>query len=267
MFVFFFFLSINVFARDIEIYVEDKDLSMPLEGATVILRNGTQFICDKNGIAKVTLPNDTAAILSITYPGYETFRLQIPATDNVSRINRYKVSLQISNIMSGLLQITSKSPSATITEFEVGISTSAASLNLSIPLNRKGGILFMGKVTYWDVMILAAQGLSCIIEDETLDMVNSVSTSPYNSLEKALENALNNENYIDNSIQTKLEIITSFKETLTRREKEIFSLVKNGIANKQIAEQLGVNIRTVENFLSRIYKKHGVKSRQDLQVL
>jgi len=86
-------------------------------------------------------------------------------------------------------------------------------------------------------------------------------------LEKALENALNSENYIDKSIQTKLEIITGIKETLTRREKEIFSLVKNGIANKQIAEQLGVNIRTVENFLSRIYKKHGVKSRQDLQAL
>jgi len=86
-------------------------------------------------------------------------------------------------------------------------------------------------------------------------------------LEKALENALNSENYIDNSVQTKLEIITGIKETLTRREKEIFSLVKNRIANKQIAEQLGVNIRTVENFLSRIYEKLGVKSRQDLQAL
>jgi len=291
-----FFLSINVFARDIEIYVEDEDLRLPLEGATVILRSGTQFVCDKNGIAKVTLPDDSTAIVSITYPGYETFRLQIPATDNVSRINRYTASLHIGNIMhgndlvvvaarpetnetrsgrnvaiseremtrtaeigiiedvmssvkllpgvgytgmfgampsirggdpddltasldgfylerpyhwlgavsifdpkmvssarlshgvfsaryghtvSGLLEITSKSPSTTITEFEAGISTSAASLNLSIPLNGKGGILFMGKVTYWDTLVLAAQGFSRIIEDETLDMVNSVSTSPY----------------------------------------------------------------------------------------
>jgi hypothetical protein len=37
----------------------------------------------------------------------------------------------------------------------------------------------MGKVTYWDTLILAAKGLSRVTDDETLDEVNAISTAPY----------------------------------------------------------------------------------------
>ena len=291
----FFLLSSVVFARDIKIIVEDEDLAMPLEGAVVVLRGGTQFVCDEDGIALVSLPDDRQTVVSITYPGYEPLRLTIPAGSG-GGIQQFTASLRLGGIMtsqelvveaarpetsetksgrsvaisdrelsrtaeigiiedvmnsvkllpgvgytgmfsampsirggdpgdlmasldgfylerpyhwmgsisifdpkmvssarlshgvfsaryghtiSGLLEVTSKSPSPTETELEAAIGSSAASLNLSIPLNGKGGLLFMGKVTYWDTLVLAAQGLSRVVEDEYLNMINSVSTSPY----------------------------------------------------------------------------------------
>ena len=292
----FFLLSSVVFARDIKIIVEDEDLAMPLEGAVVVLRGGTQFVCDENGIAFVSLPDDRQTVVSITYPGYEPLRLTIPAAGSSGGVEQFTAALRLGGIMtnqelvveaarpetsetksgrsvaisdrelsrtaeigiiedvmnsvkllpgvgytgmfsampsirggdpgdlmaaldgfylerpyhwlgsisifdpkmvssarlshgvfsaryghtiSGLLEVTSKSPSPTETEFEAAIGSSAASLNLSIPLNGKGGLLFMGKVTYWDTLVLAAQGLSKSIEDEYLDMINYITTAPY----------------------------------------------------------------------------------------
>ncbi|MDR0302093.1 MAG: TonB-dependent receptor plug domain-containing protein [Treponema sp.] len=296
--LFFFFLPAIIFARDIEVIVEDEDLAMPLEGAVVVLRDRTQFVCDVNGKALVTLPDDRPAIISITYPGYETFRLSIPGTGgtgNSGQLERFTAAMRLGGIMqgqelvleaarpeasetksgrsvaisdreltrtaeigiiedvmnsvkllpgvgysgmfsampsirggdpgdlmavldgfyverpyhwlgsisifdpkmvssarlshgvfsaryghtiSGLLEITSKSPSPTETEIEAAIGSSATSVNLSVPLSGKGGFLFMGKVTYWDTLIWAAQGLSRVVENETLDMVNAVTTAP-----------------------------------------------------------------------------------------
>jgi hypothetical protein len=294
----FFFLPAIIFARDIEVIVEDEDLAMPLEGAVVVLRGGRQFICNADGKALVTLPDDRPTIISITYPGYETFRLSIPGVDAAknTQVESFKAAMRLGGIMqgqelvleaarpessetrsgrsvaisdrelartaeigiiedvmnsvkllpgvgytgmyggtpsirggdpgdlmavldgfyverpyhwmgsvsifdpkmvssarlshgvfsaryghtvSGLLEITSKSPSPTETEIETAIGTSAASLNLSVPLSSKGGVLFMGKVTYWDTLILAAKGLSSVLENEALDSVNSISTAPY----------------------------------------------------------------------------------------
>jgi len=284
-----------LFAMDVEITVIDEDLELPLEGAMVSLRDGRQYICDMWGMASFTLPAGVQSIVQISYPGYDTRRITIMATQR-STPERLNVSLRLSGIMegrelvieaqrpetsetrtgrsvvvterelaqtaeigiiedvmssvkllpgvgytgmfgalpsirggdpgdmtavfdgfylerpfhwvsavsifdpkmvssarlshgvfstryghtiSGLLEVTSKSPSPTETELEVGIGSSAASLNLSVPLNGKGGILFMGKVTYWDTLVWAAQGLSKVVDNVTLDMVNYISTSPY----------------------------------------------------------------------------------------
>jgi hypothetical protein len=102
-----------------------------------------------------------------------------PKMVSSARLSHGVFSSRYGHTISGLLEVTSKSPSTTETEMEVGVSTSAASVNLSYPLNGKGGILFMGKVTYWDTLVWAAQGLSHTVENETLDLVNSVSTAPY----------------------------------------------------------------------------------------
>jgi len=102
-----------------------------------------------------------------------------PKMVSSARLSHGVFSARYGHTISGLLEITSKSPSSTETELEAAIGTSAASFNLSVPLSGKGGMLFMGKVTYWDTLIWAAQGLSRGIENEILDTANSVSTAPY----------------------------------------------------------------------------------------
>ena len=297
MLAFFIILPVAIFARDIEITVEDDDLAMPLEGAVVIIRGGRQFVCNEKGVAIVTLIDDRQTVVSVTYPGYETLRLSIPAANkSAATIEKFKASMRLGGVMtshelvleasrpdtsetksgrsvaisdrdlertaeigiiedvmnsvkllpgvgytgmfsampsirggdpgdlmaaldgfylerpyhwmgsisifdpkmvssarlshgvfsaryghtiSGLLEVTSKSPSPTETEFEAAIGSSAASLNLSLPMWGKGGFLFMGKVTYWDTLVLAAQGLSEVTDNETLDMINSVTTAPF----------------------------------------------------------------------------------------
>jgi len=78
-----------------------------------------------------------------------------------------------------MLEITSKSPSPTEVELETAISTSAASVHISYPINGKGGVLFMGRMTYWDPFIWLLQGLSKISDSERLDAINAVTTPPY----------------------------------------------------------------------------------------
>ncbi|MCL2244417.1 MAG: hypothetical protein FWC03_08115 [Treponema sp.] len=289
------FLPVLIFARNIEIFVEDEDLLLPLEGAMVSLRGGTQFVCDEKGIARVTLPDGRQTVISVSYPGYETFRLTIPA-EGSDTPTKFTVSMRLGDIImsqelvleaprpetsetrsgrsvaisdreltrtaeigiiedvmhsvkllpgvgyagmfsampsirggdpgdlvasfdgfylenpyhwmggisifdpkmisgaqlshgvfsaryghtiSGLLEVTSKTPSSTETELETAIGSSAATLNLSIPLNNRGGILFMGKLTYWDTLVWAAQQLSKTNDNEYLDMINYVTTAPY----------------------------------------------------------------------------------------
>ena len=51
---------------------------------------------------------------------------------------------------------------------------------------------------------------------------------------------------------------------LTRRETEISLLAATGLASKDIAAQLFVSVRTVDNHLARIYEKLGVAGRSGL---
>lgn len=51
---------------------------------------------------------------------------------------------------------------------------------------------------------------------------------------------------------------------LSGREREIATLVANGLTNRQIAEHLVVSVRTVEGHLYRIYKQLGINDREQL---
>jgi DNA-binding CsgD family transcriptional regulator len=57
---------------------------------------------------------------------------------------------------------------------------------------------------------------------------------------------------------------TASRSTLTRREREIVNLAAAGRSSKQIAHQLGLSTRTVDNHLSHAYHKLGVRSRSEL---
>ncbi|MBV8118130.1 MAG: AAA family ATPase [Candidatus Eremiobacteraeota bacterium] len=51
---------------------------------------------------------------------------------------------------------------------------------------------------------------------------------------------------------------------LSVRERQVASLVANGTVNKQIAELLAINQRTVEKYLTSIYGKLGLRNRSEL---
>ncbi|MFN7150994.1 MAG: LuxR C-terminal-related transcriptional regulator, partial [Microthrixaceae bacterium] len=53
-------------------------------------------------------------------------------------------------------------------------------------------------------------------------------------------------------------------DPLTRREREVAGLAARGRTNREIADELVVSVRTVENHLQRVYVKLGVSSRDDL---
>jgi two-component system response regulator NreC len=78
-----------------------------------------------------------------------------------------------------------------------------------------------------------------------------------------LREVLNGKTWIDELVKSKFENTTNVIELLTKREAEIFTLIKSGISNRQIADQLKIKNRTVENHISSIHDKTGL-SRLDL---
>lgn len=52
-------------------------------------------------------------------------------------------------------------------------------------------------------------------------------------------------------------------EALTEREQEVLQLLAQGLANKQIAGQLGISAHTVKFHISSIYGKLGATNRTE----
>jgi DNA-binding NarL/FixJ family response regulator len=51
---------------------------------------------------------------------------------------------------------------------------------------------------------------------------------------------------------------------LSAREREVATLAREGLSNRQIADRLYLSVRTVENHMSRALRKLGYVSRGDL---
>jgi hypothetical protein len=76
------FFSALAFARDVEITVIDGDLFIPLEGARVVSRDGGESVCDREGRALVSVPEDRPVVLQVSYPGYAPGHVSVlPGTD------------------------------------------------------------------------------------------------------------------------------------------------------------------------------------------
>jgi hypothetical protein len=282
-------VGLPLFARDVTITVHDTDLDIPLEGAVIRSWDGRQYVCDENGAAVISVPDERQVVIQAVYPGYETGRLIITVNgdtftlglhlsgvmtgkelvveatkpggsetqtgrsvavsgrdiaqtaemgiveDVMSSVKllpgvgyaglfnaqpsirggdpgdmrasldgfyifnpyhwgggfsifdpRMVESAQLSHgvfssryghTISGLLDITTKTPSPTETELELGVNTSTANINLSVPLAGKGGVLFMGRVTYYDPIVKLAQEMAKGFEE--LDPVNAIRVAPY----------------------------------------------------------------------------------------
>jgi DNA-binding CsgD family transcriptional regulator len=61
-------------------------------------------------------------------------------------------------------------------------------------------------------------------------------------------------------------LVTTSDLELSPRELEIAELASQRVRSRQIAEQLGLSTRTVDNHLARIYRKLGVSGRDDLDI-
>jgi DNA-binding NarL/FixJ family response regulator len=59
-------------------------------------------------------------------------------------------------------------------------------------------------------------------------------------------------------------INTGAESQLSRREREVFPLILDGLMNKEIAVRLGISERTVKSHVSSILRKCGVASRLEL---
>jgi hypothetical protein len=106
--------------------------------------------------------------------GYSIFD---PRMVQSAQLSHGVFSSRYGHTISGLLEITAKKPSPTDTQFELGLSTSAASFNLSLPFSGRGGILIMGRITYYDPVIALAKQLSKVIP--AIEAVNYITQAPY----------------------------------------------------------------------------------------
>lgn len=59
-------------------------------------------------------------------------------------------------------------------------------------------------------------------------------------------------------------VLEQSTEKLTIREEEVLKLIIQGYTNKQVAEELGISIRTVEGHRANLTDKLGIRSRVDL---
>ena len=53
-------------------------------------------------------------------------------------------------------------------------------------------------------------------------------------------------------------------ESITPREKEVLQMVAQGLINREVAERLGISVRTVEAHRARLREKLGLRTVSDL---
>jgi NarL family two-component system response regulator LiaR len=80
----------------------------------------------------------------------------------------------------------------------------------------------------------------------------------------AIDAVLAGQTWLDPRLELKTASAPDIYAQFTRREREILELIQKNYDNAKIAKTLALTLRTVENYLSRIYAKTGAGSRNDL---
>jgi NarL family two-component system response regulator LiaR len=86
-------------------------------------------------------------------------------------------------------------------------------------------------------------------------------------LENAMRALLDGRVYISRSLLPVYSKLPGIIDTLTRREQQIFAFLQEDRDNQSIAERLGLSLHSVENYVSRIVDKLGLKNRRELRDL
>ncbi|MBP3609760.1 MAG: response regulator transcription factor [Lachnospiraceae bacterium] len=155
-----------------------------------------------------------------------------------------------------------------------------------VDLNMKGmgGIELIARMKqdYPDVKILV---LTTFYDDKNITQAIANGADGYllkdsgkDAILGAISQIISGRNVIDNKVMQRLAAIMSGSTVtgsssdnlllagMTEREKEICSLLAEGLTNKQIAETLYISEGTVKNYISSIYDKTGIHDRGKLIV-
>jgi len=84
---------------------------------------------------------------------------------------------------------------------------------------------------------------------------------------KAVDTILRGNVYLSDEVKTKLNESSSLYGKFTKQELKVIDLLKAHNSNKHIAQTLGINVRTVENYISKIYFKTGFSTKEEIQKL
>ena len=149
-----------------------------------------------------------------------------------------------------------------------------------VDLNMKGmgGIELIGhlKTKYPDLKILV---LTTFYDDKHITDAISRGADGYllkdsgkNAILGAIGQLMNGVSVLDPKVMQRLTVMmgrfdnTSLYDEMTSREREIASLLVEGLTNRQIADKLYISEGTVKNYISSIYDKTGIHDRVKLVV-
>lgn len=150
-----------------------------------------------------------------------------------------------------------------------------------VDLNMKGmgGIELISrmKTEYPQIKILV---LTTFYDDKNITQAISSCADGYllkdsgkDAILGAIEQIMGGRNVIDGKVMQRLAVLMNGKnqsevlfENMTVREKEICTLLSQGLTNRQIAETLYISEGTVKNYISSIYDKTGIHDRAKLIV-
>ncbi|MCL2792275.1 MAG: response regulator transcription factor [Spirochaetaceae bacterium] len=82
---------------------------------------------------------------------------------------------------------------------------------------------------------------------------------------EAIDTIIDGKLYLSNELHPVLNKKSHIYAKLSKRETDVILLLKQNKTNKQIAKEMGIGIRTVENYLSYIYYKTNCSNREELQ--
>lgn len=150
-----------------------------------------------------------------------------------------------------------------------------------VDLNMKGmgGIELISRIKseYPDIKLLV---LTTFYDDKSITQAIANGADGYllkdsgkDAIIGAIGQIMGGRNVIDCKVMQRLAVLMSSKapnssllEDMTAREKEICTLLSQGLTNKQISEKLYISEGTVKNYISSIYDKTGIHDRAKLIV-
>jgi len=92
-------------------------------------------------------------------------------------------------------------------------------------------------------------------------------SNPKEKFLEAIDAVLRGEKYNSDKTNENQDEVLSSNMYFTKREQDLLHLIKQNKTNQQIAQTLNLNIRTIENYIHKIYLKTGTNTRSELMKL